>query len=138
MLKIATDYHNKLQDQDIYTTDETLQDEHIRDVLQNLSTSLAPAKAAALDKEISYDDVSSAVRNLPNGKSPGMDGIPHEFYKILMDRHTTGAKKEIETFDIIETLKKVYNNIEIYGIRPGTNFSEGWMCQFTKKKTEQK
>ena len=31
--------------------------------------------------DISYDTLESCVRRLPNGKSPGCDGIPHEFYK---------------------------------------------------------
>ena len=31
--------------------------------------------------DISYDTLEACVRRLPNGKSPGCDGIPREFYK---------------------------------------------------------
>ena len=40
--------------------------------------------------DISYDTLEACVRRMPNGKSPGCDGIPREFYKygpmILLER----------------------------------------------------
>jgi hypothetical protein len=39
--------------------------------------------AEMLDNEITMQEVAKAVQALPNGKSPGLDGIPVEIYKLF-------------------------------------------------------
>ena len=36
-----------------------------------------------LDNNISIDEIAQAVKDLPNSKSPGSDGLPIDFYKIF-------------------------------------------------------
>ncbi len=37
----------------------------------------------SLDVMISFDELSKAVKQLSTGKSPGIDGLPAEFYKAF-------------------------------------------------------
>ena len=39
--------------------------------------------AEMLDNEISMTEIAKAVQALPNGKTPGLDGIPIEMYKLF-------------------------------------------------------
>ena len=36
-----------------------------------------------LHEDISYEDLSEIVKNCENNKSPGLDGLPYEFYKVV-------------------------------------------------------
>lgn len=42
--------------------------------------------SAALDKPITLDDLKEAVQSMQKGKSPGLDGIPPEFYITFWDQ----------------------------------------------------
>ncbi|XP_059074953.1 uncharacterized protein LOC131874985 [Cryptomeria japonica] len=37
--------------------------------------------AKALEQDITIDEIEDSIRSLANGKSPGLDGLPAEFYK---------------------------------------------------------
>ena len=41
------------------------------------------AQAKCMDKDISIEEVRTAMRSMANSKSPGPDGIPSEFYKVF-------------------------------------------------------
>ena len=39
-----------------------------------------------LDKEFTYDEFKTALKGMANDKSPGMDGLPCEFYKMFFTK----------------------------------------------------
>ena len=51
------------------------------DLLSNLTTTLTEAQRLFLDSPITLAELTQAVGELPSQKSPGMDGIPIEFYQ---------------------------------------------------------
>ena len=67
------------------------------------------------------------------GRQLGMDGIPHELWKKLVEQHDDDERQGRQSFDVIEVLTALYNDIEEQGMTVGTNFSEGWMCPIYKK-----
>ncbi len=50
------------------------------DLLRNLPK-LTDDQRQWLDADIQLDEISEAVKKLSNGRSPGIDGLPSEFYK---------------------------------------------------------
>ena len=46
---------------------------------------LDDAESAALDTEITLDELTAAVGQMALGRSPGLDGLPVEFYRRLWD-----------------------------------------------------
>jgi len=45
-------------------------------------TRLSDAEQMELEGEISYEELTEAVKSTKNGKSPGSDGFPVEFFQI--------------------------------------------------------
>ena len=39
-----------------------------------------------VDKEITLEELGQIVKSMPNGKTPGCDGLPIEFYKVFWNR----------------------------------------------------
>ena len=52
-----------------------------------------------------------------------MDGIPHELWKKLVEQHDDDERQGRQSFDVIEVLTALYNDIEEQGMTVGTNFS---------------
>jgi hypothetical protein len=77
--------------------------------------------------------VLEALKLSDNEKAAGLDGTIYELYKTLQERYCEDVKCGQDAFNIIATLTAVFNDIELYGVSEGTNFSEGWMCPFYKK-----
>ena len=50
-------------------------------LLRNVKTKLSKEKKIDLDKPFTDKEIEKAIEKLPNGKSPGLDGFPIEFYK---------------------------------------------------------
>lgn len=63
-----------------------------------------------------------------------MDGCPYELWKTLNHHHPERADKNKPTFDIVETLMKVFQDIQTHGLDKRMNFAIGWMCPIYKKK----
>ena len=67
-----------------------------------------------------------ALNESANDKAAGLDGIPVELWKKLSAQFDAYSNAEQNPHcDIIELLKKVFNDIEKYGITPSTRFNEG-------------
>ena len=50
--------------------------------LNNVDRKLTESSKLFLETAIAKDEISKAVKKMPNNKSPGADGIPVEFYKV--------------------------------------------------------
>ena len=49
-------------------------------------TQLSPEDRGLLEREISIEEIGEALKNTKTGKSPGVDGIPYEFYSKFWDK----------------------------------------------------
>ena len=133
MAEIARDYHEKLQNIDRNTTEETNPQE-MNKVLDHIPRRLTVKQRSDLAKRVKRDDISEALANSANGKAAGMDGIPTELWKKLNDEYDPETDEASNTIcDIIEVLMRVYNDIETHGVQPGSGFNDGWMCPIYKK-----
>ena len=74
-MRISTDFYKKL-----YTT-EKVNDRIQENLLRNIKTKLSKEKQTELDKPFFEKEIEKAIQKLQNGKSPGLDGFPIEFYK---------------------------------------------------------
>jgi hypothetical protein len=78
-------------------------------------------------------EVAAALKQLPNDKAAGMDGIPCELWKILQRTYDENKDRDTPGANIVKILTNVFNNIESHGVAPNTDFSLGWMCPIYKK-----
>lgn len=77
MRRIAIDFYSKL-----YTAESS--DKHCRsELLKDLPVLFEKKKKKSLDTDISFEEVSLAVMGMSSGRSPGLDGLPAEFYKTF-------------------------------------------------------
>ena len=51
--------------------------------LVDTGLSFIPDNRDKLHGEISLEELDEIVKNLDNNKSPGLDGLPYEFYKVV-------------------------------------------------------
>ena len=75
LLRISTDFYR-----DLYTpTSVNTQKQH--KLIQNLKRAITKEQREELDAPLTKEDLSKSVSQLNLNKSPGLDGIPSEFYK---------------------------------------------------------
>ena len=79
-MRISTQFYKNL-----YTT-QKLNTKTQGKLLSNIKTKLSKEKQTSLDKPITEREIEKAIDLLPNGKSPGLDGFPIEFYKEYWHR----------------------------------------------------
>jgi hypothetical protein len=96
------------------------------------------AKLSATDKSemakfLTRADIGRVLKMLPNGKSPGINGLPYEFWKKLHKMFETLKSDTNKPFDMVDALKQVYNDIERFGVIAATQFAEGWLSLLHKK-----
>ena len=75
MLEVATDYYAKLHRR--RTTDTEAQDRLLRD-----GQEMPQGEAGKMDGMIDTKETATALRLMDNGKTPGLDGLPAELYKM--------------------------------------------------------
>jgi len=132
MAKIARDYHNALQkSEDVINQDK--RDEEMDSVLEHIHTAVPENEKQKLSECLNTEEIKQAIRDLPDGKAAGTDGLPHELWKKLAEQHDDNKKHNRPTFDVVKVLTLLYNDIENNGMAEGTSFSEGWMCPIYKK-----
>jgi hypothetical protein len=132
MAEIARDYHENLQGVGDMV-DQRRRDKEIDDVLEYVQTSIPADEQGKLTRMVDREEVRTAIKDLPDGKAAGTDGLPHEFWKRLMNQHDENEKHERLSFDVLKLLTMLYNDIEQEGMVEGTGFSKGWMCPIYKK-----
>ena len=102
ILKECKNYFQKIYKKQ--ETCEKTQDE----LLQNITKTITENQNTNLSREIQISEIKEAIFKMENGKSPGIDGLPIEFYKhffetIKYDLQTTYNKSLFEHYSKPET-----------------------------------
>lgn len=98
MLKIACAHHSSLQGENLPESAQIHQHD-TQLVTANPEATLSDAEQEYMAQNISDNEIRAAIRNLPNGKAPGLDGIPHEFWKTLVERYDTAERARLASPD---------------------------------------
>ena len=130
MAELARSYYENLQQKDLSPPDVRVA--AIDNVLSKVHTSLPEDEVEKLDQKITLEEVSLTLKDLPNGKATGLDGLPYEFWKWLGPTPINRADGDPSNFN--ECLHEVFLDIQHHGVAPDTNFTEGWICPLYKKK----
>ncbi|KAF9455393.1 hypothetical protein BDZ94DRAFT_1142667, partial [Collybia nuda] len=123
MAEIARDYHAQLQKEG--TLEGIDLEGESNDVLCHLKPEVKTEHKNLLAARITEDEVSKAMKELPSGKSPGMDGITHELWTLLAERYKNSLDQHGK-LNIARALTQVFNDIEEFGVVKNTDFSKGW------------
>jgi exonuclease III len=135
--KLARDYHESLQNQDIITQDDSpLQEPKTVEVLREVPEEqhLTEQEQSKMDWLIMYPQVWNALRLAKNGTATGLDSCPYELWKELDRKYTEAKKSRKAGFDIIAALTRLFTDIQTFGVRKDSDFASGWMCPIYKKK----
>jgi len=142
MLEIARNHHSQLQSEPKMNKD---QERAIDNILARVKNKLNKDEKKEISKDISYKEVREALKKAPNGKAPGPDGIPNEFWKMeLKWREKMKKEEKFKQGDmkndtakarpcIAALLTKVLTDIERFGAAD-EKFSEARMGLLYKKK----
>lgn len=143
MTNIASKYHENLQEKD--REDPLEQTLSINKVLTHIKRKLSKENEQLMRENITKEEVREAIEKLPNGKAAGLDGIPQEIWKGLLNARPRGKDERGEnanqednpqertSFDIADYLTILYNDIEDFGVDPETGFADAWLCPIYKK-----
>ena len=88
--ELATSLYDALfdgrHDKNLKDTGEPFQpsDRYLEEFLSKLSP-LSQESKVKLIKNVTKEEIEGVVKSCPNGKSPGRDGLPYEFYKLTWD-----------------------------------------------------
>ncbi len=111
--------------QKLFTSDENVE----FNIPNNNNPKISDRESFLIDKDIDIDDLKYALRDMPNNKTPGCDGLPVEFYKVfwvkiqdvlleaLLYAHDMGKLHISARRGIISLIPKKYKDI---------NFIKNW------------
>lgn len=141
MAEIARNYHTTLLTKDLAPMSSPERQQTMHNSLsaiplcQKLNDPDSPLHAL-----ITTEQTLAALYTCKNGTAAGMDGIPYEVWNHLHKRFKMSLKKKGNPpcFDIIMCLTKVFNDIQLHGVEPTSNFALRWMCPIYKKKDRAK
>ncbi|KAF9536177.1 hypothetical protein CPC08DRAFT_771693 [Agrocybe pediades] len=85
MAEIARNYHDNLQ----RTGLEEVPEQAFTEVLDHIQPKISQRDKQTLAVYLTEDEVKRAIKDLPNGKAAGVDGIPHELWKIVLQPFST-------------------------------------------------
>ena len=135
MAEIAQQYHNELQQKELLEYNDPARSSAQLSVLSQIPDN---QKLNTPDTELctplSTDQTHTALLSSKNGTATGLDGLPYELWKTLLNRHDQLSKANSPSFNIVKCLTTVYNNIQTHGMDPDSDFSIEWMCPLYKKK----
>ncbi|KAJ3728225.1 hypothetical protein C8R42DRAFT_572072, partial [Lentinula raphanica] len=132
MADMMRDHHNKIQHDEVDPNPE-LREQAIQQVLGRVDSRIQEAHRQELTNQLTDNAVEEALRLSANHKAPGLNGISYEIWKTIHARYVNAAKQNTRAFNIIQTLRRVFNDIETNGIAADTSFAESWMCPLYKK-----
>ena len=87
ILKECKNYFQK-----IYKKQETCEKTQDK-LLQNIRKNITENQNTNLSRKIQIPEIKEAIFNMENGKSPGIDGLPIEFYKHFFETIKYGLQK---------------------------------------------
>ncbi|KAE9394275.1 hypothetical protein BT96DRAFT_756146, partial [Gymnopus androsaceus JB14] len=125
-------YHGNLQ-KDPTPPDVTLREQTTARILGNITKKLSEPHCQNLKEKLTDENIEYALKLSANYKAPGLDGISYEIWKLIHARYKNAIAHDRAAFNLIQTLRIVYNDIECNGMAPNTKFSESWMCPLYKK-----
>ena len=67
----------------LYTDQIKVDDANIKDKIGDNEAKLSENDSKLLEGEITYQELSSALKNMKKSKSPGSDGFTAEFFKFF-------------------------------------------------------
>ena len=160
MAEIARKHHENLLTEGIHP-DDAEREAAIIQVLDDINESsyLPPPDNDKLSAPITEDLIQLALQESATNTTPGINGLPYELWKMLAMDHTEEENKDKNTHNqhqqpipdlnepiikeiqpaakktrILETLTKVYLDIECHGVHDDSEFAAGWLCPLYKKK----
>lgn len=134
MASTAKDFYDGLQkDCELSEIDH---EKEIRVCLAALEAEINTREKGDLARQIRKEEVRIAIKEAATGKAAGLDGIPAELWKQCEKMACEDEKKGEQAFDIVELMKRVFNDIEVWGVTKETGFAEGWICPIYKKKDQ--
>ncbi|CAK5271126.1 unnamed protein product [Mycena citricolor] len=144
MAELARDYHQDLQ-RDPSEQDLTTKDRDIEIALEFTEARGNPDNIEELQKQLTSEDVTLALKQAATGTASGMDGIPYELWRRLHQIHlevtkqnaALGPDQQKRAVNITKLLASIFNDIEQKGVDAISNFSLGWMCPIWKKKDKE-
>ena len=108
--ELTTSFYDALfngrHDKDLHDTGQAFQpsERYLEEFLSKLSP-LGDEAKAKLIRSVTKEEIESVVKSCPNGKSPGVDGLPYEFYKhtwdIIGDDFVEVVKDQLRNFILI-------------------------------------
>ena len=100
--KIFTDQHAILKESEnfykkLYSNkDDTLSEINLREYLQNINLpKLTDNESNQLEGQITLSELSIALQNMKNNKSPGTDGFSSEFFKVFWKKLGTFVMRAV-------------------------------------------
>ena len=142
MLKIARTHHSELQSEPPMNY---ARKQFIDAILAGMTKVLDDDEKKEISKEVKYEEVRNVLRRAPNGKAPGPDGIPNEFWKEEIKwREKMKKDKKFKQGDMSEEgarvrpciaalMTKVLEDVESFGAMD-EKFAEARMGLLYKKK----
>ena len=142
MLEIARKHHSQQQ------SEPPMNESHrraIKNILARVTKKLSDDEIKNINKEVSYTEVKRILTKAPNGKAPGPDGIPNEFWKAElkwkeeMKKEQKNKQKGEDSGNLVvrpcvaALMTKVLKDIECFGVIDGS-FAEARMGLIYKKK----
>ncbi len=137
MAELARRHHMNLQRDDADVRDPDAREKDIQTALQSLEAKVSDEQAEEMGKPFSYQECVIALRFSKNGTAPGLDGLTYEVWKTLHDRFIEDSRHQNRAaFDAVRILSAAFDDVQKYGVTPGTRFTDGWMCPIYKEKGE--
>ncbi|KAI1783864.1 hypothetical protein LXA43DRAFT_842759, partial [Ganoderma leucocontextum] len=122
MANIAKNFFDSLQAEEVNEEVENEKEAATRDTLHAADARLSEREVGTLEREVAWIEIEVALTEAPSGKSPGLDGLPAELWKECYQKQKKNEGRDTPTFNIVQTLKKVFNDIEEQGVADGTDF----------------
>jgi hypothetical protein len=139
MAEVARNYHENIQSADNTQHNDIEQQTARRVALAEIpEDQKIAAQTTQLNEILQEEHVLNALMSSKSGSATGIDGIPYELWKHLHDRYKDANKKKKPGFNLIKTLTKVMNDIQLHGVNKDSDFTLGWMCPLYKKKDRTK
>ena len=132
MKELARDYHEGIQHIK-ENIPEDIREMKITKALDALETQALEEQKEMLAAPITREEVEEALKATDSNSAAGLDGITYELWKTLALSFKEDSAGNIPSFDVIDLLTLLFNDIEEFGIVEGTGFTDGWMCPIYKK-----